>query len=91
MIVGTGGSGFLGSALVATLRGRGRDVAVVTRDPANARIPAGTRVVSWGDLSAAVDGADAVVDLAGETIAQRWTPSAKARTPSSTTRRRKRC
>ena len=86
MIVVTGGSGFLGSALVATLRGRGRDVAVVTRDPANARIPAGTRVVSWGDLSAAVDGADAVVNLAGETIAQRWTPSAKERIVESRAR-----
>lgn len=79
MIVVTGGTGFLGRALVAALRGRGRDVVVVTRDPANARIPVGTRSVSWSDLPAAVDGAEAVVNLAGETIAQRWTAAAKAR------------
>lgn len=79
MIVVTGGTGFLGRALVAALRGRGREVAVVTRDPANARVPAGTRSVSWSDLPGAVDGAEAVVNLAGETIAQRWTAAAKAR------------
>jgi uncharacterized protein len=79
MIVVTGGTGFLGRALVATLRGRGRDVAVVTRDPENGRVPAGARAVSWNDLPSAVNGADAVYNLAGETIAQRWTPAAKAR------------
>lgn len=79
MIVVTGGTGFLGRALVAALRGRGREVAVVTRNPANARVPAGTRSVSWSDLPGAVDGAEAVVNLAGETIAQRWTAAAKAR------------
>lgn len=78
-VVVTGGTGFLGSGLVAALRGEGHEVAVVTRDPARARVPAGVRAVSWSDLPAAVDGADAVANLAGETIAQRWTSSAKAR------------
>ena len=78
-VVVTGGTGFLGSGLVAALRGGGHEVAVVTRDPARARVPAGVRAVSWSDLPAAVDGADAVANLAGETIAQRWTSSAKAR------------
>ena len=79
MIVVTGGTGFLGRALVAALRARGRDVAVVTRDAASSRVPPGARAVSWTDLPSAVDGAEAVYNLAGETIAQRWTEAAKAR------------
>ena len=78
-VVVTGGTGFLGRALVSVLLGRGNDVVVVTRDPAKARVSAGARAVSWGDLPRAVEGAGAVVNLAGETIAQRWTPAAKAR------------
>jgi hypothetical protein len=78
-VVVTGGTGFLGRALVTTLRAAGRDVAVVTRDPAKALYPPGVRAVSWNDLPGAVDGADAVFNLAGETIAQRWTAAAKAR------------
>lgn len=83
MVVVTGGTGFLGRALVAALLGKGRHVAVVSRDPGRATFPAGTRAVSWDDLPAAVDGADAVVNLAGESIAQRWTEAAKARIVAS--------
>jgi hypothetical protein len=78
-IVVTGGTGFLGRSLVATLLGKGHEVDVVTRDPANTSVSPGARAVSWSDLATAVDGADAVVNLAGETIAQRWTAPAKAR------------
>ena len=78
-IVVTGGTGFLGRSLVAALREKEHDVAVVTRDPARARVPDGARAVSWSELAAAVDGARAVVNLAGETIARRWTADAKAR------------
>ena len=83
MVVVTGGTGFLGRSLVAALLERGHDVAVVTRDPARARVPAGARAVSWSELPAAVDGGCAVVNLAGETIAQRWTDAAKARIVAS--------
>jgi hypothetical protein len=82
-VVVTGGTGFLGSALVASLLGSGRDVVVVTRDPARALVAGGAKAVSWDDLPSAVDGASAVVNLAGETIAQRWTAAAKARIVSS--------
>jgi uncharacterized protein (TIGR01777 family) len=82
-VVVTGGTGFLGSALVASLLRSGRDVVVVTRDPARARVASGARAVSWDELPSAVDGASAVVNLAGETIAQRWTRAAKARIVSS--------
>jgi hypothetical protein len=54
-------------------------VDIVTRNAANASVPRGARAVSWNDLASAIDGADAVVNLAGETIAQRWTSAAKAR------------
>ncbi len=85
-VVVTGGTGFLGRSLVAALLEKGHDVDVVTRDPAKARISAGGRAISWIDLAAAVDGADAVVNLAGETIAQRWTSAAKARIVGSRAR-----
>jgi uncharacterized protein (TIGR01777 family) len=78
-VVVTGGTGFLGRALVASLLGKGHEVAVVTRNPARADVPAGARPLGWSDLGSAVDGAGAVVNLAGETIAQRWTAAAKAR------------
>ena len=78
-VVVTGGTGFLGSALVAALAGRGDETVVVTRDPSRAELPPGARGIGWDGLATAVDGADAVVNLAGETIAQRWTTAAKAR------------
>ena len=78
-IVVTGGTGFLGRALVAALAGRGDEAVVVTRDPSRAGLPTGSRGTGWDGLATAVDGAVAVVNLAGETIAQRWTTAAKAR------------
>ncbi len=78
-VVVTGGTGFLGRALVAALVGRGNEAVVVTRDPSRAELAPGARGTGWDGLATAVDGADAVVNLAGETIAQRWTTAAKAR------------
>ena len=78
-VVVTGGTGFLGRRLLAALLRKGHEVAVVTRDPGTAVVPKGARAVSWSDLATAVDGAGGVVNLAGETIAQRWTAPAKAR------------
>ena len=78
-VVVTGGTGFLGRALVAALAGRGDEAVVVTRDPSRAELAPGARGTGWDGLATAVDGADAVVNLAGETIAQRWTTAAKAR------------
>ncbi|BAM03835.1 TIGR01777 family oxidoreductase [Phycisphaera mikurensis] len=64
----TGGSGFVGSLLTPLLTTRGHAVKPVRR-PAEG--------IGWntGDLA----GADAVVHLAGEPIAQRWSERAKKR------------
>ena len=63
----------------AALAGRRDEAVVVTRDPSRAGLPPGARGTGWDGLATAVDGAGAVVHLAGETIAQRWTTAAKAR------------
>ncbi len=67
-----GGSGFAGDALAAALRARGDDVTVLSlRDPERA-----------------ANGAtqcEAIVNLAGEPIAQRWTAAVKQRIRSSRT------
>jgi uncharacterized protein len=64
----TGGTGFVGHALVDALRGRGDEPIVVSR---SADPPA----VTWDAVEREVGRADAVVHLAGEPIAGgRWTP-----------------
>ena len=75
----TGATGRIGSLLVDRLLDRGDQLTVLTRHPARAREKLGARVeaVAW-DPSAepapagALAGRDAVVHLAGEDIAQRW-------------------
>ncbi len=74
----TGGTGFIGSALVAALRRRGDEVKIASRGAA----AAGT--VSWDEVDAAVEHADAVVHLAGEPVAERrWTAERLERIRSS--------
>jgi uncharacterized protein len=77
-IVVAGGTGFLGSALVEALRRDAHQVSVLTR---RARQP---EDVYWspgdpgGAWKSAIDGADAVINLAGEGIAdRRWTSARK--------------
>jgi len=84
-IVIAGGSGFLGSALTRALTHDGHDVTVLTRlSPAS--LPAQPRVtyVSWnpngqsGAWAGPIDGAGAVVNLSGESIAaKRWSAAQK--------------
>ena len=76
----TGATGLIGSALVPLLESNGYQVTPLRRGSSN-----DSTTPSWnplsGDLSdAAVDGADAVIHLAGENIAGgRWTKARKAR------------
>jgi uncharacterized protein (TIGR01777 family) len=67
----TGGTGFIGRALVAVLRERGDEAIVVSR-----RGPGEGSAVGWDAVEREVERADAVVHLAGEPIADaRWTPA----------------
>src|SRR5262245_47028601 len=82
-IVVAGGSGFLGRALSAALAQEGHDVVVLTRGSSTG---GPHRTIRWnpdgtrGEWASAVDGAHAVVNLAGESIAgKRWSSAQKAR------------
>ena len=83
-IVITGGSGFIGSALVSSLTAAGHKVTPLIR-----RYPkAGEQALYWdpagGKLEAAgLENRDAVVHLAGESITGRWTAAKKQRIRSS--------
>lgn len=84
----TGATGLIGTRLVAALRERGDEVTVLSRRPEEARRALGVEAVGWrvGAEPAPADalaGRDAVVHLAGESIAQRWTPESKERIRSS--------
>ena len=71
-----GASGYVGVALAASLRADGHEAVAVSRRP-GASSPA-VSVVSWGDLEVALEGVDAVVNLAGESIGTpRWAADRK--------------
>lgn len=75
-VVLAGGSGFLGSALTGALGARGDEVVVLSRRSGVRWDPNG----SVGPWAAALDGADAIVNLAGEPLAgKRWTSEQKRR------------
>ena len=80
-IVVTGGTGFLGAALCHALVGDGHQLTVLTRREPEDRATAkdGLTWFGWapdhdsGAWPKLIDGADAVVNLAGESIAaRRW-------------------
>jgi uncharacterized protein len=79
----TGATGLIGSQLLARLRERGWEATVLTRDAKRARAQLGdVQAVRWDALrepapAQALAGRDAVVHLAGEPIAQRWSAQAK--------------
>ncbi len=86
-VIITGGTGLIGRALAASLAGDGHEVIVLSRAPERyvGRMPAGVRLKAWDAHSAKgwgtlADGADAIVNLAGENIAAgRWTAERKRR------------
>lgn len=82
----TGATGLIGTKLVAALSGRGDEVTVLSRDPerARARLGGTVRAVAWDPAAgpaptAALEGRDGVVHLAGEPVAQRWNDAVRAR------------
>jgi uncharacterized protein (TIGR01777 family) len=78
----TGASGLIGSRLGERLRSRGDEVTTLSRNPS------GAHAVRWlpeqeAAPAEALAGRDAVVHLAGENVAQRWSDEAKRRIRSS--------
>ena len=78
-----GASGLLGTALVRRLAADGHAVLRLVR-----RLPHGADEVRWDPAAgrvdaAALEGVDAVVNLAGENVGERWTPERKARIRAS--------
>jgi uncharacterized protein (TIGR01777 family) len=78
----TGGTGLIGRHLIPRLRQLGHAITVVTRSPEKARQVLGSDIDIWKGLAEKqnLDGFDAVINLAGEPIAdKRWTEEQKQR------------
>jgi len=83
----TGGTGLIGRALLESLIADGHKVTVLSRSPQKHQgaMPAGAEMARWDGKSAEgwghlADGADAIVNLAGEGIADgRWSEERKRR------------
>lgn len=85
-ILVTGATGFVGRPLVRALVDRDHEVVVVSRDPreASSQVTLVYRHVGWNPSEAplpgaALDGVEAIIHLAGESVVGRWTPEKKAR------------
>lgn len=90
-VIITGGTGLIGSALAGDLAKDGHEVIALSRSPERVRhLPSQVRVERWDGRTAAgwgplADGADAIVNLAGASIAgegllpSRWTQARKER------------
>ncbi len=84
----TGATGLIGAALSERLHKQGNEIVAITRRKKLSSPYSPYTVVHWdverGKLDAsALEGVDAVVHLAGETIAERWTAPKKALIRSS--------
>lgn len=82
-VVVAGGTGFVGERLIAQLVASGDEVTVLTRSPV-AREAQRLKTIQWdgkstGPWTQALNGADAVINLCGEGIAdKRWSKKRKA-------------
>lgn len=79
----SGATGLIGPAVIERLRARGAEVTVLSRDPDRAQRRLGLPAVGWDPMrepapAQALSGRDAVVHLAGEEVAQRWSEDAKS-------------
>ena len=88
-LVIAGGTGFIGSALCSKLIAQGHSLTVLTRSTSPATPTTDKKWITWnaetgGAWEAAIEGADGVINLAGEPIAaKRWTATQKERIRSS--------
>ena len=85
-VIITGGTGLIGTALTKLLSSNNHEIFILTRrSPDNPKFRAGVQHVQWDAATAEgwghlVDGADAVINLAGEGIADgRWSEERKRR------------
>lgn len=85
-VIITGGTGLIGKALTELLSSDGHEIIVLTRNPKNnATLPKGAQQVQWDAATSEgwdyyADGADAIINLAGEGIADgRWSEERKRR------------
>ena len=84
-VVMTGATGLIGSTVTRLLRSRGDEVVALSRsrDRAQQKLGRDVEVYEWRDPEAekpppaALEGADAVINLLGEPIAQRWNEAVK--------------
>lgn len=86
-VVVTGATGMIGRGVCQALLARGDQPVALSRDPQRARaaLPAGVEILPWTAPSntppptEALAGSDAIVNLMGEPIAQRWNDEVKRR------------
>ena len=79
----SGASGFIGRHLLKSLAKAGHSLQVLSRH-AGGNLPAGVRISAWDPLQGpppaeSLRETDAIIHLAGEPVAQRWTAEAKQR------------
>jgi uncharacterized protein (TIGR01777 family) len=84
-VVVAGGTGFVGCALMSALRAEGHELVLLTRSPEKTPPDPEVKLVRWdgmtqGEWTSHIRSANAVVNLAGESIGGgRWTAARKAR------------
>jgi uncharacterized protein (TIGR01777 family) len=90
-VIITGGSGLIGRALTGNLAEDGHEVIILSRSPGSVQgLPPTARAVGWDSKSSdgwghLAEGADAIVNLAGSSLAgegffpSRWTPQRRHR------------
>ena len=85
-IVIAGGTGFLGTALATSFSREGHHVAILTRGMGGVSPTPRVRLVQWaanggtGPWASEIEGVDALINLAGESIAaKRWSDAQKQR------------
>ena len=83
-VVITGATGFVGQVIVKQLLEAGDEVVVLTRNVAKAAITLGSscHYFQWNDSESlppleALEGADGIINLMGETISERWDENQK--------------
>jgi uncharacterized protein (TIGR01777 family) len=79
----SGASGFIGRRLLKVLSGAGHNLRVLSRH-SGTNLPNGVRLFVWDPAKGSppqesLEDADAVIQLAGEPVAQRWSPEVKRR------------